>query len=194
MESADDTATRLPPALFMTDRPERTPDILGVVSRLPAGWGVIYRHFGAHDRKEVASKLSKLAARRRLCLLIAADPGLAMKVGADGVHWPSRLLPSRRSGRFGFETASAHNAEECRRAVRAGVDAVIISPVFDSDSPSAGTPIGLPRFHLMAKNLPIPAYGLGGIGGTNAARLTSPTADGIAGFAAVSSIYEAWKI
>ena len=179
----------------MTDRPERTPDILGVVSRLPAGWGVIYRHFGAQDREEIASTLSQLAARRGLNLLIAADPALALKVGADGGHRPARLLPNR-SGRcrFGLETASAHNAQECRRAVRAGVDAVIMSPVFDSDSPSAGTPVGLPRFRSMAKTLPIPAYGLGGIGETNAARLTSLTGDAIAGFAAVSSIHEAWKV
>lgn len=169
--------------------------MLRVVSRLPAGWGVIYRHFGEQDRDEVASTLSQLAARRGLRLLIAADPELARKVGADGVHWPARLLPRRSGrGRFGLETASAHNAQECRRAVRVGVDAVIMSPVFHSDSPSAGTPIGLLRFRSMAKNLPIPAYGLGGINETNAARLTSAKGDAIAGFAAVSSIQEAWKI
>lgn len=187
-------ARYLPPAFFMTDRPDRTPDILGVAGQLPIGWGVIYRHFGDSGRAEIARRLADIARRRGLCLLIAADPDLARSVHAHGVHWPNRLLPQRASRRrFGLETASAHNARERHRAVRAGVEALLASTIFASESPSAGPPLGPQRFLRMAATTPLPLYALGGVNQANAARLASGHTNAPAGFAAVSSIHDVWK-
>lgn len=187
-------ARYLPPAFFMTDRPDRTPEILDVTARLPTGWGVIYRHFGVADRTEIASRLARIAHQRGLCLLVAADPELARTIHAHGVHWPNQRLPGRASRhRFGLETASAHSAEECRRAVRAGVHALIVSTIFSSNSPSASAPIGPQRFLRMAAGTALPAYALGGVNERNAARLASAHTRAPAGFAAVSSIHDVWK-
>lgn len=188
-------ARYLPPAFFMTDRPDRTPEILDVTARLPTGWGVIYRHFGAADRAEIASRLAHIARQRGLCLLVAADAELARTIRAHGVHWPNQRLPGRASRhRFGLETASAHSAEECRRAARAGVHALIVSTIFSSDSPSASgsAPIGPQRFLRMAAATALPAYALGGVNQGNAARLASAHARAPAGFAAVSAIHDVW--
>ncbi len=178
----------------MTDKPERTPDLLGVASRLPRGWAIIYRHFGDTDRVNTARELASLAARRGLVLLIAADPDLAIRVGADGVHWPAKRLTSRwPQNRFSLETASAHNRNELIRAARAGMHAAIVSTVFASPSPSATKPIGAHRFIKTARSAPLPVYALGGFTARTAGRLSSARTDAIAGFAAVSAIHDAWK-
>lgn len=194
LNAASPTPSGLPSAIFMTDSAERTPDILGVANRLPPGWAIIYRHFGDARQREIAAHLANIAIRKRLILLIAADPGLARNVGAHGVHWPARLLPRRGLGRsFSLQTASAHNVRELAQASRAGVDAAILSTVFPSQSPSAGAPIGPSRFLSIACNAPLPVYALGGVTADNAGRIADAGIRSAAGFAAVSSIYDAWK-
>ncbi|HEV7693590.1 MAG TPA: thiamine phosphate synthase [Hyphomonadaceae bacterium] len=178
----------LPRVWFMTE-PKRTPNIERTIAALPRGWGVIYRHFGAHDRLGTAHRLARLC-RGRLVFLIAADPGLALAVRADGVHWPEAKLRRVRPGNPRWiETASAHSRAALARAAWLGVDAAILSPVFDSASPSAGKPLGPLAFRLLARAAPLPVYALGGISARTAARALS----GAAGFAAIDGIAEAWS-
>lgn len=176
---------RLPPAFFLTD-PERTPHPERIVAGLPAGWGVIYRHFGAPDREAVARRLLALCRKRKLLLLIGADAELAAKIRADGVHWPGRMAGAARKwrGRFRFQTMSVHVGEIAFRAVLFPVSAVLISTVFPSRSASAGQAIGAARFRRMAAALPCPAYALGGINPDNGLS--------IANFAGLAAI-DGWR-
>lgn len=175
---------RLPPALFLTD-PDRTRVPERIVAGLPKGWGVIYRHFGAVDRAEVAASLAKLCRARGLKLLIAADPKLVAAVGADGVHWPFRMRGQmqRWRGRFRLQTMSAHSARELRQAARYPVDAILVSAVFPSRSPSAGTALGPMKFHRLARYCSRPVYALGGVT-ADTAKLAARSA----GFAAVDGM------
>jgi len=154
----------VPPLLFLTD-PERTPDPVSIAADLPAGSGVVYRHFGTPDRGDVAAALAETCARRRLALLIAADPGLASSIGADGVHWPEKALnqASKWRGRFRLQTASAHSRAALCRAAKVGMDAAILSTVFPSDSASAEAPLGPIRFRRVSQAATIPVYALGGV-------------------------------
>lgn len=174
----------LPPALFFTD-PVRTPDPARIVAHLPAGWGVVYRHFGAPDRKEVAKRLAAVCRRRHLVFLIGADPGLAAEVGADGVHWPFRLRADLRRwrDRFPVQTLSAHTGAELRAAARYPVDAAILSAVFPSRSPSAGEALGALKFRELVRGTVLPVYALGGVTADTAAM-----AAGAAGLAAVEGM------
>lgn len=175
----------LPRALWLTD-PVRTPDILRIVQRLPRGMGVIWRHFGEPDRLETGRALSRLCKQRGLVLLVSADPALAARIGADGVHWPEARLTGRRA--HGIETASAHSAQAIARARRLGVDAVIVSAVFPSRSPSAGKPLGALRFRQLARKAGLPVYALGGLNPRNAARAMHHAA----GWAAIDAVVEGW--
>lgn len=158
----------LPPAFFLTD-PARTPDPERVVAGLPAGWGVIYRHFGAEDREIVARRLLKLCRRRNLLLLIGADPVLAAKIGADGVHWPGRLAGASRRWRrrFKIQTMSGHFGDKPGHFRTLPVQAVLYSTVFASRSASAGAALGAARFRALASALPCPVYALGGVNPNN---------------------------
>lgn len=177
-------ASGLPPALFLTD-PARTPEPETIATRLPRGFGVVYRHFGAPDRQSVALRLAGICRARGLVLLIAADPALALQVDADGVHWPFRLRGEARRwrSRFRLQTLSAHSGRELRAAARFPVDAVLLSTVFASRSPSAGSALGALRFAKLAAGSVKPVYALGGVTAETAGRIA-----GSAGFACVNGM------
>ncbi len=174
----------LPPAFFVTD-PGRTPDPETIANGLPPGFGVVYRHFGAAEKLDVARRLAAVCRVRGLAFLVAADPELAAAVMADGVHWPFRLAHQVRRwrSRFAVQTASAHSGRELRACRTLPVDAVIVSTVFSSNSASAGAPLGALRFRLLAAEAENPVYALGGITAETAGRIA-----GSAGFAAVEGM------
>lgn len=172
------------PALWLVTDPARTPDPLAAAARLPRGAGVIYRAFGAADALETARALKRLAARRGLVLLVGADAALAAAAGADGVHLPERL--AHRAGALKRArprwrvTAAAHGRAAALGAVRAGADAVLVSAVFDSRSPSAGPALGPIRFARLVAGLRRPVIALGGVNGRTAPRLVGTGASGLA--------------
>lgn len=179
----------LPRALFVTD-PSRTGDIAGIASRLPRGFGLIWRHFGAPDRHATGRKLARICRQRGVILLVSADPALAARIGAAGVHWPEAMLKgARRRHVHLIETASAHSAGAIHRAHRLGVDAAILSPVFPSRSPSAGKPLGPLRFRQLVRAARIPVYALGGLNADNASSAMTHAA----GWAAVEAVVEGWE-
>lgn len=173
------------PALFFFTDPERTPDPVAAARRLPRGTAVVYRHFGDVRRGRVARKLAAVCRERGLMLLIAADPALARRTGAHGVHWPERLLPPARPCGLSLMTASAHGPEGVQRAAQAGADACVLAPVFPTQSASARRPLGLFRASQIARAAPLPVIALGGINADTARLLAGR---GFAGAAAVQAL------
>lgn len=172
------------PSLYLFTDPLRLPDPFAAAARLPRGAAVVYRHFGAADRFAVARGLARLARRRGLVLLVAADPDLAARVGADGVHWPERLLPSRR-GNERIVTAAAHSAAAAARAFAAGMDCCVLGPLLPTASSSGRRPLGLFRASQTARAAPGRVIGLGGINVSSAPLLVGR---GFAGIAAVEGL------
>lgn len=174
---------RLPPLLFFTD-PHRTPDPAAVAARLPRGAAVVFRHFGAKDREETGRKLAAICRRRGLTLLIAADPALARRLRADGVHLPERLAAQARrlKRKPWLVTVAVHGPAAIREA--RGADALVLSPLFPSASPSAGKPLGPLRARALARSAAQPVYALGGISGETCRRVPAT----FAGLAAVDAL------
>ena len=173
----------MPSLLFFTD-PARTSDPVRVIDRLPRGAGVVIRVFGAADALARGQAIRIAARRRGVQVFVGADVGLAVALKADGVHLPERLVGRpgvQRAIRRRFRlTAAAHSYPAALRAVRAGVDAVILSPVFPSRSPSAGAALGIMRFARWTRALKAPVYALGGVGVGTARRLATSGAIGLA--------------
>lgn len=154
----------LPRLWFFTD-PARTPDPLAVARALPEGAAVVYRHFGAANRRHAARQLRLLCSARGLRLLIGLDAELAAAVQADGVHLPERaaheIAVLRAAHPHWLVTVAAHSEAALQRAACA--DAAILSPVFPSRSPSAGAALSLPRAARLIRTVPLPVIGLGGV-------------------------------
>jgi len=170
--------TRLPPLLAFTD-PQRTSDPCAVANALPRGSGLVYRAFGAADAETVAARLARICRRRRVALFIGADARLQKKVGAIGLHLPERAVGLGPRGN-GLATAAAHSPRALAAACRAGSDAAVLSPVFPSNSSSAGRPLGPWKAGHWARRAGLPVYALGGIDAARARRLPRSTFIGVA--------------
>lgn len=181
----------LPRLLFVTD-PRRTPDPEAVAARLPAGGGVIFRAFGAADAVDQGRRLKRIAADRGLILLVGADAALAEACEADGLHLPERAIAQAAVARTAHPdwilTAAAHSPDAAGWAFAAGCDAVLVSTVFPSNSPSAEKAMGAEAFTALVRAAPLPVYALGGVTLRTAPGLVS---SGAQGFAMVEGLVEA---
>jgi len=178
----------LPSLLFFTD-PARVPDPTTVAERLPRGAGIVFRAFGAPDAVEQGRRLRAIANERGLLLLVGAHANLADGIGADGLHMPERLaadIPRLRAEHARYLiTVAAHDLGAMQAAERAGADAIVVSPVFPSNSPSAGEPLGLKGLEDLIAATPLPVYALGGV---RARTVTQLIGGGLVGIAAVEAL------
>jgi thiamine-phosphate pyrophosphorylase len=178
-------ARRLPPLILMTDA-VRLPDPEAAIACLPRGAAVILRHRDAVERGRLARRLAAPCLRLGLTLIIAADARLAAAAG--GLHLPEHML---RHGGRGWRawrrpgwlvTAAAHSPAAIRAAAGAGVDAVLLSPVFPTASHPGAAALGPLKFAAFVRRSPVPVYALGGVAAATAPRLAG---SGAAGFAAI---------
>lgn len=150
----------------------------------------MFRWFGGSDAFDTGHALARVCRTRGLTLLVGADAGLAVRLRADGVHLPERLAGRRGRvnalrGRF-LVTAAAHSLPAALRARRSGVQALVVSPVFESDSPSAGRPMGPRALATLIRWAAAPVYALGGVDASNVRRLGMTGAVGIAAVKALA--------
>ena len=128
--------------------------------------------------------IARVARRRGVLLLVGADGALAARLDADGVHLPQRLAGRaglvRMLRRRFLVTAAAHDLPAALRARRAGVQAIVVSPVFPSHSPSAGQALGVLRLATLIRKAGLPAYALGGVTARTARRFPLSGAVGMA--------------
>lgn len=146
----------LPRLWLMTD--ERMGDALWTaLRRLPRGSGVVFRHYALEpkEREALFDRVAKIARARRLVLL-----------------------------RSGVRTRSAHNRREAIAAIRAGADAIFVSPVFATRSHPGARTLGRVRFGLLVRGLDVPVIALGGM---DARRAASLRPFGIHGWAAIDA-------
>lgn len=156
---------------------------------LPRGSAVVFRHYGDPDRERRGRELRALAKARGLAFLVAGDLRLARRLGADGVHAPrgaaGRMAAFRRERPGALFTAAAHDAKEAALARRHRVDAVLISPVFQTQSHPQARLLGARGFARLVQTAGVPAIALGGMTNETARALASARA---VGFAAIGAL------
>lgn len=168
----------------MTD-PTRVPDVVAAAQTLPYGAAIIYRHFGSAHKFIDAESLRQITFERGQQFLIGDDPELAIEIGADGVHF-------RRDAKVEAPTLWRHRCPDwiiSMAGLKSGtyqgslsvLDGLLISSVFPSESPSAGTPIGIAGLRSAVQNIEAPIFALGGITAHNAHELEHSGAVGLAG-------------
>ncbi|WP_241213172.1 thiamine phosphate synthase [Sphingomonas sp. ABOLE] len=155
----------------MTD-PRLGDGLWGALARLPRGSGVIFRHYQLPpaERRALFARIAKVARRRGLVLLRAGAEPMRGERGTHGRH-----------GR-GLTTWPVHSRREAIAAMRAGADALLVSPVFPTRSHPGAPLLGPVRFGLLVRGLSVPVIALGGMD-THKARRLKPL--GIHGWAAI---------
>jgi len=176
----------LPPLIFLTDD-ERTPDPLPAIAALPRGSLVIVRSRDKARRRELAHAAARIARSRALMLSVASDAALAAEVAADGLHLSESEIGSTGHHRLHprLLTCAAHSAQSLSRAHRAGAHAVLLSPVFATQSHAQRAGLGIARLRAIVRASPIAVYALGGITAENVAQLNGIPLAGIAAIGAL---------
>lgn len=154
---------------------------------------MVYRHFGASEAEATARWLRAVTAKAGVRLLIGLDAGLAEAVGADGVHLPERArdrAKSLRQTRPDWLITGAAHLDGQPEASTAGIDALVLSPIFATNSPSPSrTALGAEGLAEAVRRSALPIYGLGGIDAANVGTLVGTGACGIAGVEAFSRAF-----
>ncbi len=184
-------ACRFPIVWVVTDA-KRMANPEKVVSRLPRGTGVIFRHYDVAKRGSLAQRLARLCRARGLTFLVGGDWRLAARVGADGVHLGEEAARSglaaggrlwRRGKASRLLTVSAHGARGLQRGAELRASAALLGPVFRTASHPRRENLGTLRLAAMIRAARLPVLALGGVGKTNIKRLHGV---GIAGIAGIS--------
>ena len=110
---------------------------------------------------------------------------------ATGLHLPSAHPPvgtiRTHASRPMIIGASVHSLSEALDAVSEGVDYLIAGPVFDTPSKRPfGPPMGLNALRDIVREVPVPVFGIGGIGVEEAPRVRETGAFGMAVMGALS--------
>ena len=168
----------------MTDDP-RLADPVAAARALPCGAIVIVRARQAKRRAELAAQLRPVAWARGLILLIADDPELARAIGANGLHLPEARAKEaahwRAKNPGWLITVSAHSLKALIAASHA--DAVLLSPVFGTESHKKAPALSPARARLMARAVSVAVFALGGVTAQNAGQLS-----GFSGIAAIGAL------
>lgn len=163
----------LPRLWLMTD--ERMGEGLwDALERLPKGSGVVFRHYGTpvDQRRALFARVLRVARRRRLVLLRGGAVAMRGEMGVHGAR-----------GR-GIRTAPAHDRREAVAALRLGVQALFVSPVFPTRSHPHASALGRARFGMLVRGIDVPVIALGGM---NAQRAATLSRFGTYGWAAIDA-------
>lgn len=137
----------LPKMWLMTD-PRLGDQLLKSIQGLPAGSGVIFRHYNleADERRRLFRTIARICRKRGHCLLLAGSEREAIRWKADGVHNRTGRTISRRL----LHSAPVHNLREMRVSMRLNADLIILSPIFTTSSHPGERALGLYRFAHLA--------------------------------------------
>ncbi len=184
------------PALFLMSDETRMSDLKDIVPHLPKNTGIILRHYkwSFDVRLKLAQSLMPVVKAHDLVLLIGADVRLCYQAGAHGVHLPESILkqphlwsPLLAHKKRLILTASAHDQAALLRAQHYGVDAVFLSPVFETQSHKHAKTLGALRFTKFTRAVNLPVYALGGVRNSSIRQLKE---SGAAGAGVIGALYE----
>jgi len=114
-------------------------------------------------------------------VLVNGDAQLARAIGADGLHLPAaQLMALDRRPPFPVVAASCHSRDELERAVRLGLDFVVLGPVRPTASHPGEAGIGWDAFAELIAGLPMPVYAIGGLTTADIAMAQAAGAQGVA--------------
>jgi thiamine-phosphate pyrophosphorylase len=133
------------------------------------------------ERAAWALRLREAARDAGASFVLNGSVELARELGADGVHFGGRATDEEvASARGVWRSLAAHSEEDVVRAVRLGVDAVLVSPIFETPGKGPARGIAaLERSAALARGR-VAVIALGGVTPDRAAACALAGASGVA--------------
>jgi thiamine-phosphate pyrophosphorylase len=141
------------------------------------------------DLVRVASEVAALCRERGVLSIVNDRVEVALAGGADGVHLGQgdEVAGAReRLGRERILGLSVGTPEQARTAETAGADYLGVTVWATTTKPEA-RPVGLDGLRAVATSTPLPVFGVGGVDASNAGRVMSAGAAGVAVVSAVGA-------
>lgn len=138
---------------------------------------------------ELTRRACTMARAHNAKVLVNAQPTLAIRSGADGVHLTSaRLMASPIRPECELVGASCHNERELAHAARLQLDFAVLGPVAHTASHPGANALGWVEFSRLITDYPIPVYAVGAM---STAYLVHAWTAGAHGIAAIRSVWRA---
>jgi len=175
------------PEIFIFTDDYRLSDPVTLAKLIPKDWGIVIRNYQNQNRIQLIKDTAKICKKRRIFFMVSGDWRLAVKIRANGIHMPIKLLKKETISTVIkicdnlILSIPAHNSTELRFARLIGADAFFLSPIKTSTSHPQVKPIGILPFSSLARNQDRNIYALGGINLRDKKRLQNLGAKGIAG-------------
>ncbi len=187
------SAVRLPDRYLITGEPASEP--AAFLARLERALGAGVRLVQLRAKALPAEAYAVLAREALVrCrahgahLLLNAEPALAQRLGADGVHLDSVRLAACRERPLGPEfrvAASCHDAAQLAHAAAIGADFAVLSPVRPTASHPDTVALGWDAFQSLTDTAALPVYALGGVGPDDLATAFTHGGQGVAAIRAL---------
>ena len=130
---------------------------------------------------QFATQVVQLAHRYDARVLVNGDADLALRSGADGVHFTAaQLRDCLGRPACAWCSASCHSAAELQRAGELGFDFALLGPVLPTQSHPGAAALGWERFAAMVAGTTIPVFALGGLTAADMAVAQRHGAHGVA--------------
>jgi thiamine-phosphate pyrophosphorylase len=147
------------------------------------------------DTKEIcrlAERLLSVTRQVGAALIVNDRVDVGMALGADGVHLTRKSLPPKEAralaGSGTLLGISCHGVADVEEAVAAGVDYVVLGPIYATPSKMRyGAPAGLGILRQARAICPVPILAIGGINVQRVPEVMEAGADGVAAISAVLS-------
>ncbi|MEM9670738.1 MAG: thiamine phosphate synthase [Pseudomonadota bacterium] len=177
-----------PPLLLITNRRQANLDLMTAIAAALAGgcrWiSIREKDLPSDEQIALAKAIKTKAEPYGARVMIHGSACLAREAGLDAVHLPASGNVGTARALLGINSwvsLSTHNLDEACRADAAGVDAVTLSPIFQTTSkPDYGPSIDLDGLETVATAITKPVIALGGVGTTSARLCLAKGASGVA--------------
>lgn len=178
----------LPALVFMTDH-RRIANPTPVIAKLPKSTLVIIRDYDHTHRTTYAYNIANECRSYSQPFLIAGDEALSLQTKAYGIHLPQHQMSDaiklhQRHPNW-WITTSVHNLQSLLHANELPVNAIFLSPIFQTPSHPNTKPLGVEQMnHLIAQSIH-PVFALGGINENTLSQLKNSK---LAGFSCISPL------
>ncbi|MEF9426828.1 MAG: thiamine phosphate synthase [Candidatus Mariimomonas ferrooxydans] len=154
------------------------------------------KDLGTRELLRLAYRMRDLTNKYSARLFINNRFGIALAVGADGVHLAQDSIPAEAVRKAVKKKiligVSAHSLKEAKSAQKAGADFITLGPIYRTPSKlKYGSPLGINTLKKVSRGIRVPVFAIGGIKGRKIKELKKA---GTYGVAVISEIFEASDI